>query len=664
LGGPQYEFPVDTLHKSMRTVLDKAAFKDLRLFFCIDGLDEFDNRKDFEGAEEDRNNSLKLIDFLEPFCNSPHVKLCVASRQYSEFDKRFGIQERTFRIHELTQDDICTYIKATLCENETFQTLATRDTKYLELVDEMMSAAEGVFLWVRLASNLLLDGINYERDISDLRTHLRSLPTQLCAIYDHIINSINPMHQRDAARSFLLLDSFPSASLVLHYYMDDQERKRATEKKAFQSEDLSQLRATMNRSINYRCKNLLMVDSLNQFAADWKLLLQPKVQSTHRTLVEHIREDSVRATLENQAACQVSLLEIYCMSCLSAFNTALLMLDHSLSHGDYASANDARSKELLTTTKCRNAWNDAEEILGIFAETAEKIPQVEAVQHWDTLGLINTCIFDAKPEKRYNAYAILRAFIQRESSRESLMEYAICPQGPDILTLAITYGAVRYMKFKLLQNPTILPLKHSHGLLWNALLRILSDEISLKKLSQCEVNRQYGMVSVLLEHGADPNKAFHSSTSWEQYIGYLFCKWPRVDGVDFELVGIFLKYGAELDAIINFQASYYIRGRCIDDGSIFMHHIWGSWMATLKQESRIPRAEFSLSAAAILRWWTTLMPEKVSVSDTSKENLRRMLPDVKEEESVQFVTTKALKKMLPVGSGSTRYDTYSKIEHV
>jgi hypothetical protein len=201
--GPEFEFPQHTLLKGLAEIIRQAEEHNVRLFFLIDGLDEFDDRGH---ADEDEVPGIgDLLDFLHALRNSASVKLCVSSQPLIDFVAEMNRdEERCFYLHELTRKDIERYIETTIGGNKLFQKLAANDRDYADLVDEIIEAAEGVFLWVHFACHTLMQGIKLSDSIGILRQRLRALPVKLNGLYEHILGTIEPVYRKNTAQALLL----------------------------------------------------------------------------------------------------------------------------------------------------------------------------------------------------------------------------------------------------------------------------------------------------------------------------------------------------------------------------------------------------------------------------------------------------------------------------
>jgi hypothetical protein len=154
---------LDTLRK-----ISTTTASDTKFCFFIDGLDEY------EGAASD---VIELVDILKSFTN---IKTCVSSRPWNEFENHFGKDSPwKLYIHELTRNDIRLYVEDTLGENKRFQQLRQDDPQCPDFVWNIVTEADGVFLWVFLVTRSLLDGLTNSDRIKDLHQRVNETPKDL-----------------------------------------------------------------------------------------------------------------------------------------------------------------------------------------------------------------------------------------------------------------------------------------------------------------------------------------------------------------------------------------------------------------------------------------------------------------------------------------------------
>lgn len=180
----------------------KRAFSDLlqltnsksRICIFIDGLDEYDG------------DHGEIATFFRQL-SSDHscVKFCVSSRPWPVFDDILELSPG-LKLQDLTHDDIKLFVNDKLAANKRMlQLLKDSPQSSSSFVDEIVERACGVFLWVTLVVKSLMDGLRNCDDIIRLRKRFEALPNDLEALYAHMLQSIDPFYQEDAAVIFQLM---------------------------------------------------------------------------------------------------------------------------------------------------------------------------------------------------------------------------------------------------------------------------------------------------------------------------------------------------------------------------------------------------------------------------------------------------------------------------
>ncbi|KAF2799997.1 hypothetical protein K505DRAFT_404335, partial [Melanomma pulvis-pyrius CBS 109.77] len=101
----------------------------------IDGLDEYEGDK------------IQLAELITKCSSLSTVKFCVSSRPLIPLEDRFGTFPKLL-LQDLTAEDIKMYVATKLKENQRFeQLLLTEEDSASQLINEIVSTANGVFLW-------------------------------------------------------------------------------------------------------------------------------------------------------------------------------------------------------------------------------------------------------------------------------------------------------------------------------------------------------------------------------------------------------------------------------------------------------------------------------------------------------------------------------------
>lgn len=263
-----------------------------KLCLFIDGLDEFDGNHDF------------LIRLLKDILTTNHnVKLCVSTRPWDIFADAFH-HSASLRLQDLTYEDMKSYTSSELHADPRFALLQERESEYAQdLVENIVSKASGVFLWVRLVVSSLLAGIGYGDRIVDLQKRLDLLPPELEQLYDKMLDSVDTFYLEHSAQLFKLVEeSLEPPSVLLMSFADEESLELSLKRPIapiLQKE--AALRVdTMRRRLNACTKGLLEVPGANVYVEQECNIIQANewtVQYLHRTVKDYLKNQQVRNRL-------------------------------------------------------------------------------------------------------------------------------------------------------------------------------------------------------------------------------------------------------------------------------------------------------------------------------------------------------------------------------
>ncbi|KAI9719620.1 MAG: hypothetical protein M1812_003391 [Candelaria pacifica] len=182
-------WPDHELWEAIRFLLCHQTDFDTVLIF-IDGLDEY-------GGKDYDSRLGGLTTLLAPSLESACVvKICVASRPLDAIDMRQSPTSHGLKVHEWTSKDISRYVIVRLSD-----TLALPGWDYPErkasvkalierFTEIIIQRAFGVFIWVTIAVNNLISGLQAGDTHEELAVELGKLPSELEALYDNIFRKI------------------------------------------------------------------------------------------------------------------------------------------------------------------------------------------------------------------------------------------------------------------------------------------------------------------------------------------------------------------------------------------------------------------------------------------------------------------------------------------
>jgi len=277
------------LKKTFKLLREKSS-NFLKICIFIDGIDELD------GDHRD------LSIFLRGLA-SPHIKLVISSRPINAcINALQGCP--SLRLQDLTRSDMATFIEGELCAHPLMVNLSKFSPVAVDnLVAEMRDKAEGVFLWVSLVVRLLVDGLENGDDMSDLLRKLRSLPTDLAALYQRMMNRMSPEYRGQAAEIFQLqkewrevTDERPFPALVLATALQQPSRALHNSLAPNNYGVLQWAAQSIEARVRSRCCGLLEVhrrpvgpeDSFAHSAEFYGTSTDLAVEYLHRTVAEFL----------------------------------------------------------------------------------------------------------------------------------------------------------------------------------------------------------------------------------------------------------------------------------------------------------------------------------------------------------------------------------------
>lgn len=162
-------------YTSLKEVLNSLQDHSLarRFYLIIDAVDE--------SNDEDRRDVLSLL--LDLCSNTRRLKIFVASRPVKELESRIGKVDNFIKLQDETQSDISRFAHSFLHGfNDT--ALLTKATNYI------VQHAQGVFLWVKLVGNELLDWYEDGYSEEEIFASIERLPAGLERSYKRMFDNM------------------------------------------------------------------------------------------------------------------------------------------------------------------------------------------------------------------------------------------------------------------------------------------------------------------------------------------------------------------------------------------------------------------------------------------------------------------------------------------
>lgn len=285
--------------------------------FCIfiDGLDEY------------HGNQKDLVSLAKTLAMCRNVKICLSSRPENLFVKDIGndpLCDGSMALHELTHEDIETYVHQTLHNDERYITLKSSSSGCVDLERAVVERARGVFLWVHLVVDSLIEDFVHDDTLEDSNKRLETLPTDLMDYFRHMLSSIEPVYREEAARiykTFRLesrLDPTEDRIETLACFEQDGNFALlpAFSLRAPRSQHLDHRYAIVNARINARCRSLLVISSRDDGSQLW-------ISFAHRTVKDFLDTPEALAFLDAQLQKPFDARQYLCNAHLIIFRQGL-----------------------------------------------------------------------------------------------------------------------------------------------------------------------------------------------------------------------------------------------------------------------------------------------------------------------------------------------------
>lgn len=229
----------------------KVTNEKVRFCFFIDGLDEYSG--DYEG----------LLNNLRHLVNSPHIKICAASRPWTLFEEALGQDEtRMLTMQELTADDIATYVRDVLEEDEQFTALEKQDSRAHDLIEDIIKRANGVFLWVYLVVRQLQRSLKNGDTFEVLESNVGQFPSDLDDYFRHMLDTVDTFKQRETAQIFRVCIRARQPLALLAFSVLDPDNtitKKLEGDDSVDKKEVDEIHAKMEKQILLRGPELLDV---------------------------------------------------------------------------------------------------------------------------------------------------------------------------------------------------------------------------------------------------------------------------------------------------------------------------------------------------------------------------------------------------------------------
>jgi hypothetical protein len=465
-----FEWNLHILRKAFDVIRSQSH---LRVCLFVDGLDEYENSS--EGSHSD------IISFFERLTASGSFKACLSSRPWLVFEDSFRSCP-TLQLQHLTRPDIVLYINDKLAGHKRMTELRIRDPQESDaLIQEIVSKASGVFLWVKLVVKSLIDGFTNRDRIPDLQKRLLLLPPDLEDLYRHMfMNHIDPFYYEQSSRIFQVVCAAQAAHVPVHLFTlsctEEEEDGLALKAQLgpWSDSEKSHKCHEMESRLKSRCVGLLEVSPVDRGPGMNPVLI---VNFIHRTAYEFLELPEVWDVILSRTKTtfdpSLRLLEAY-----------ILLMKVSNNPG-----NDFHYSEHLQLPAL---------MIALHAEKSSKCLDVQMLDELDKAA-ISYWLRAPRPKECSNAVSCHYCHTFKLENRDNFF------------CLAVSFCLTSYVKAKLLQDNTVVRKRKG-----KPVLEYIFEAHGGSDRPSVE------LVSLLLSYGADPNQQYLNRSFWQHILGCVF----------------------------------------------------------------------------------------------------------------------------------------------
>ncbi|EEU41304.1 uncharacterized protein NECHADRAFT_46383 [Fusarium vanettenii 77-13-4] len=264
----QPEWEMWELEESLRHLLGECG-KTMALALFIDGLDEF--------QVEPVRIKTQILDPLRVIYSQQGTKVCMASREWSEFDDVLHRHPK-LRMQDLTFPDMKHYATSRMAATRGFLELQLIFPSETEaLMQELLEKANGVFLWLTLVVKSLLHAASQGRGLHHLQALVNALPSNIADLYSSIWSSIEDDIVPDSSKLLAIVRAAHEPPDALMVWLADNSLPLTFDFESVLARDgaRSGIDDTVKRRLSSNTRGILemsssgIVDFLHRTARDW-----------------------------------------------------------------------------------------------------------------------------------------------------------------------------------------------------------------------------------------------------------------------------------------------------------------------------------------------------------------------------------------------------------
>jgi len=533
-----------SLRRALKNVLTHPGFAYKYCFF-IDGLDEY--------QEFDNGLRGELAKDILGLAQLPDVKLVISSRPESVFKLNFAACP-TMELHDLTRSDISDYVHAEIRRKALPQVLTSTETDQLNLLcRQVVSKAEGVFLWVTIAVASILNGIADYEAFPELKSRLGRLDSRLTVLFKQVLTErVQASHRKEVARTLLTecqnlhYDSMavPAKRLIVQAISPQVDASHEFRLLLRDCREIDVHISELRRCLPGRsCGLYLEPGPYATRTHDGRPLLR-ELNLSHSSLIDFLDEPETQIFLSKHAGEDFKVDEATVVGLMSNLVYQMELMQSRgrwrqglISKQEYLMLDLLNILQNIEMIETRTRRPQTKLILAFDEILAPRLnPYLRTLKTmWDPLDVVDAhrkrhpIRSGQRTHFRVDEFPLHEHNKRDESHSDSpslLPREAVRYYSSDVLSLSITFGFSWYLKHKTDACRGV-PLKTGTPLLFYPLWHVKTFTEWLWNNKILFYHRTHGEichinpVKLLLTEGADPNEKYHGRTPWSTMLHIL-----------------------------------------------------------------------------------------------------------------------------------------------
>ena len=301
----------ELLRKALMRILQQDSIN-VKICILIDGLDEF------QGIYTCTDTNV-LCSLISELAGLARAKLIVSSRPLIAFEDAFKDHE-SLAVHHLTYDDIKIVVQEKLGSHPGLLALLIKAHRPLsDVVDDIVHESDGVFLWVPLVIDAMLQCLQNDDGLDQLLVTLSEVPTELEHTITYLLGKIPPRYRAEAARLFQIAHSWHHevhpwsvSAYVMWYAIESGQRRGTSQSKpkpqvAEEEYERGLRLQKLQRKLKSRCLGLLelqsgsmcqIVDDNEDDVNHGEAYNMPNIEFLHKAVFDRLGSSNGRHTLD------------------------------------------------------------------------------------------------------------------------------------------------------------------------------------------------------------------------------------------------------------------------------------------------------------------------------------------------------------------------------